>query len=135
MARRGDQQSRQPGATHFTEGLKGVKAVSPNTIITCCISHWAAKMPEARFFLDNMAKRNVPFDVIGLSYYPKWHGTLTDLKNNMADLAKRYKQQVMVAEYSQLKKEVNDIAFNVPDGKAVGELIYLGTDRQLGRYF
>jgi arabinogalactan endo-1,4-beta-galactosidase len=59
-----------------------------------------------------------------LSYYPKWHGTLTDLKNNMAYLAKRYKQQVMVAEYSQLKREVNDISFNVPNGKAVGSFIW-----------
>ena len=71
-----------------------------------------------------MKARNVPFDVIGLSYYPKWHGTPTDLKNNMADLAKRYPQQVMVAEYSQLKREVNDIAFNVPNGKAVGSFIW-----------
>jgi beta-galactosidase len=66
----------------------------------------------------------VPFDVIGLSYYPKWHGTLTDLKNNMADLATRYPQQVMVAEYTQLKREVNDIAFTVPNGKSLGTFIW-----------
>jgi beta-galactosidase len=71
-----------------------------------------------------MAARKVPFDVIGLSYYPKWHGTLTDLKNNMDDLAKRYPQQVMVAEYTQLKREVNDIAFTVPNGKALGTFIW-----------
>jgi len=39
-------------------------------------------------------------------------------------LAKRYPQQVMVAEYSPLKREVNDIAFNVPKGKAVGAFIW-----------
>ena len=79
---------------------------------------------EARFFLDNMTERKVPFDVIGLSYYPKWHGTPADLKNNMVDLAARYKQQVMVAEYSQLKQEVNDIAFTAPGKKAVGSFIW-----------
>jgi len=105
------------------EGVKGVRTVSPNTIIMLHIA-LGGQNAEAKFFLDNMYKRNVPFDVIGLSYYPKWHGTLTDLKNNMADIAKRYKQQVMVAEYSQLKKEVNDIAFTVPDGKAVGSFIW-----------
>jgi arabinogalactan endo-1,4-beta-galactosidase len=105
------------------EGVKGVKAVSPKTIIMLHIA-LGGQNAEARFFLDNMTKRNVPFDVIGLSYYPKWHGTPADLKNNMADLAKRYKQQVMVAEYSQLKREVNDIAFNVPNGKAVGSFIW-----------
>ena len=105
------------------EGVKGVKAVSPSTKIMLHIA-LGGQNPEARFFLDNMKKRNVPFDVIGLSYYPKWHGTPTDLKNNMADLAKRYPQQVMVAEYSQLKYEVNDIAFHVPDNKAVGSFIW-----------
>ena len=28
------------------------------------------------------------FDIIGLSYYPFWHGTLSDLANNMNDIAK-----------------------------------------------
>jgi arabinogalactan endo-1,4-beta-galactosidase len=105
------------------QGVKAVQAVSPSTIIMLHIA-LGGQNAEARFFLDNMAKRNVPFDVIGLSYYPKWHGTPADLKNNMADLAKRYKQQVMVAEYSQLKKVVNDIAFNVPNRKAAGSFIW-----------
>jgi arabinogalactan endo-1,4-beta-galactosidase len=104
-------------------GVKGVKAVSPSTIIMLHIA-LGGQNAEARFFLDNMTVRNVPFDVIGLSYYPKWHGTPADLKSNMADLAFRYKQEVMVAEYSQLKQEVNDIAFNVPNGKAVGSFIW-----------
>jgi arabinogalactan endo-1,4-beta-galactosidase len=104
-------------------GITGVKEVSPSTIIMLHIA-LGGQNAEARFFLDNMKARNVPFDVIGLSYYPKWHGTIEDLKNNMADLAKRYPQQVMVAEYTQLKREVNDVAFNVPDGKAVGSFIW-----------
>ncbi|WP_428328523.1 glycosyl hydrolase 53 family protein [Mucilaginibacter sp.] len=105
------------------QGVKGVNAVSPNTVIMLHVA-LGGQNEEARFFLDNMAKRHVPFDVIGLSYYPKWHGTPLMLKNNMADLAKRYNKQVMVAEYSQLKKEVNDIAFTVPYGKAVGSFIW-----------
>jgi arabinogalactan endo-1,4-beta-galactosidase len=105
------------------QGVKAVKAISPSTVVMLHIA-LGGQNAEARFFLDNMAKRNVPFDVIGLSYYPKWHGTLTDLKNNMADLSSRYKQQVMVAEYSQLKREVNDIAFSVPNSKAVGSFIW-----------
>jgi arabinogalactan endo-1,4-beta-galactosidase len=104
-------------------GITGVKEVSPSTIIMLHIA-LGGQNAEARFFLDNMKARNVPFDVIGLSYYPKWHGTIEDLKNNMADLANRYPQQVMVAEYSQLKREVNDVAFNVPGGKAVGSFIW-----------
>src|SRR5206468_3029291 len=104
-------------------GVKGVKAVSPQSAIMLHIA-LGGQNEEARFFMDNMTARHVPFDVIGLSYYPKWHGSLNDLKNNMADLAKRYNRQVMVAEYTQLKQQVNDIAFTVPGNKALGTFIW-----------
>ena len=38
------------------------------------------------------------FDVIGLSYYPFWHGTLDDLSNNINDISKRYNKDVVVVE-------------------------------------
>lgn len=104
-------------------GVKGVKAVNSETPVMLHIA-LGGQNAESRFFLDNMLSRNVPFDVIGLSYYPKWHGTLNDLKANMTDLATRYKRQVMVAEYTQLKTEVNDIAFNVPSGQSLGTFIW-----------
>jgi len=52
---------------------------------------------EAVFWLDNMIARGVKFDVIGLSYYPRWHGTLDDLLFNTRDLAKRYNKDINVA--------------------------------------
>jgi len=103
--------------------VTAVKEVSPSTAIMLHIA-LGGQNAESRFFLDNMVARKVPFDVIGLSYYPKWHGTIADLKNNMADLARRYNRQVMVAEYTQLKTEVNDVAFNVPNGKSLGTFIW-----------
>jgi len=38
----------------------------------------------------NMLARGLTFDMIGLSYYPRWHGTLEDLYANVRDLAGRY---------------------------------------------
>ncbi|MVN21442.1 cellulase family glycosylhydrolase [Mucilaginibacter sp. HMF7410] len=110
-------------AQFIFSGIKAVKAVSPSTPIMLHIALGGQNL-EARFFIDNMLKRKVPFDVIGLSYYPKWHGTLSDLKMNMADLAKRYHKYVMVAEYSQLKEAVNDIAFTAAGDKALGSFIW-----------
>jgi arabinogalactan endo-1,4-beta-galactosidase len=104
-------------------GVKAVKAVNPATKIMIHIA-LGGQNEEAHFFLDNIQKRNVLFDVIGLSYYPKWHGTLKDLKGNMNDLAATYKKYVMVAEYSQLKQQVNDIAFSVPGNRALGTFIW-----------
>jgi arabinogalactan endo-1,4-beta-galactosidase len=36
----------------------------------------------ARWFYDGLIAQNVEFDVIGLSFYPWWHGTLDDLQSN-----------------------------------------------------
>lgn len=53
-----------------------------------------------RRWFDNYIKRGEDFDIIGLSYYPFWHGTLDDLSANMADIAKRYGKELIVAEVS-----------------------------------
>ena len=104
-------------------GINGVKAVSPGTAIMLHLA-LGGQNDEARFFLDNMLARGVPFDVIGLSYYPRWHGTLDDLKNNLDDLAREYKKDLIVVEYSQDKEAVNDIAFTVKDGRGKGTCIW-----------
>lgn len=40
------------------------------------------------------------FEYMGLSYYPFWHGSMEDLKNNMNDMANRYHKDMIVAEVS-----------------------------------
>jgi beta-galactosidase len=103
--------------------IQGVKAVNPSITIMLHIA-LGGQNDEARFFLDNMMMRGVPFDVIGLSYYPRWHGTLEDLRYNLDDLAKRYDKDVIVVEYSQLKREVNNLSFNVEGGHGKGSAIW-----------
>jgi beta-galactosidase len=78
---------------------------------------------ESIFFIREMVARGVHFDVIGQSYYPKWHGTLSDLRNNLTDISQKYGDVILV-EYSQLKKEVNEIVFNLPDNKGKGTFIW-----------
>jgi beta-galactosidase len=104
-------------------GIRGVKAVDPGCPIMLHIA-LGGQNDESHFFLDNMLERQVPFDVIGLSYYPKWHGSLTDLRYNVDDLARQYGKDVIVVEYTQRKQEVNDIAFSIPDGKGKGTCIW-----------
>ena len=48
--------------------------------------------------LDQLVAREVHFNCIGLSFYPWWHGTLDDLKANLADLAERYGREIAVME-------------------------------------
>ncbi len=51
-----------------------------------------------RGFFDNLRKREVKFDTIGLSYYPWWHGSFDQLRDNLKMLANRYSKPVFVAE-------------------------------------
>lgn len=53
---------------------------------------------QYRWWFDAIVERGVPFDVIGLSYYPYWHGTLAQLKQNMNDISRRYGKDVAVLE-------------------------------------
>ena len=110
-------------ANFLRAGITAVKEVDPAGIIILHIA-CGGQNEESRFFLDNMLKRDVVFDVIGESYYPRWHGTLDDLKNNLTDLAGRYKQDIIVVEYSEKKQEVNDITFNLPGNKGIGTCIW-----------
>jgi arabinogalactan endo-1,4-beta-galactosidase len=50
------------------------------------------------YVFDELTERNLDFDVIGISYYPIWHGTLDDLKYNMEDLSERYGKELAVVE-------------------------------------
>ena len=104
-------------------GTAAVKAVDPNIVMMLHVA-LGGQNHESVFFIDNMLARGVHFDVIGESYYPKWHGTLEDLEHNLNDLVRRYQRDVIVVEYSQLKREVNKIAFELPNGKGKGTCIW-----------
>lgn len=52
---------------------------------------------ECDWFFSNLAVREVDFDVIGLSYYPWWHGELGDLSNNVENLS-RFGKEIQIVE-------------------------------------
>jgi arabinogalactan endo-1,4-beta-galactosidase len=104
-------------------GIKGVKEVDQN-IKTMIHIACGGQNEQSRTFIDSFLAKGVVFDVIGESYYPKWHGTPQELKNNLVDLAGRYKQDILVAEYTEYKREVNDIAFTLPSTTIKGTFIW-----------
>lgn len=104
-------------------GIAGVKAISASMPIMLHIA-LGGQNGESRTWLDAMMARGVTFDIIGQSYYPQWHGTLEELSYNLTDLSLRYPQEVVVVEYTRHKREVNDIAFNLPRGNLKGTFIW-----------
>jgi arabinogalactan endo-1,4-beta-galactosidase len=104
-------------------GAKGALSVAPDMPVMMHLA-LGGQNKEAVFWLDNMLARGVKFDVIGISYYPRWHGTLDDLKFNLTDLANRYHKPLNVVEYATFKKEVHDIVFSIPDSLGTGTCIW-----------
>lgn len=104
-------------------GVAGVREADPEIPVMMHVA-LGGQNDESVFWFDNMIARGVEFDIIGLSYYPRWHGTLDDLKANLYDLNKRYRKPLNVVEYSQFKKEVHDIVFGLPDDMGKGACIW-----------
>nr|WP_062333466.1 arabinogalactan endo-1,4-beta-galactosidase [Herbidospora sakaeratensis] len=78
-------------------GYDAVKAVSRHTKV---VIHLADGGDNGlyRWWFDNAATHGIRYDVIGLSYYPYWHGTLEAFQYNLNDVATRYGKPVVVAE-------------------------------------
>ncbi len=86
-------------AKFVSAGIRGVKKVAPDTKIMIHLDNGGNNELYRRWF-DNYIKRGEDFDVIGMSYYPFWHGSLEDLSYNMTDIAKRYGKDIIIAEVS-----------------------------------
>jgi arabinogalactan endo-1,4-beta-galactosidase len=53
-----------------------------------------------RTFFDRLEAHQVDYDIIGMSYYVFYHGSLQNFTNNIRDIASRYGKPIIVAETS-----------------------------------
>jgi arabinogalactan endo-1,4-beta-galactosidase len=84
-------------AALLTAGSNAVTAASPDTKVVLHLAE-GGNNGGHRWWFDQATARNVPFDVIAVSHYVYWHGTLGALQANLIDLSTRYGKPVMVAE-------------------------------------
>lgn len=84
-------------AALLTESYRAVKDCSPATQVMLHLAEGGDNQ-GTRQWLDNAIQHGIPFDLIGISYYPYWHGTLADLQNNLDDITVRYGKDVVVVE-------------------------------------
>ncbi len=81
-------------------GIRGVEAGhgdAPRPLIMIHIDRGGDWRATKRFY-DHCREYGVEFDVIGQSYYPWWHGSLDDLRANLAFMSKEYKKDIIVVE-------------------------------------
>ncbi len=80
-------------------GVRGVRAGAADRPVQIimhidCGGDW----PITKWWFDHLAEAKVDYDVIGQSFYPRWHGTPTLLQQNLIETSRRYKKPVMVVE-------------------------------------
>ena len=80
-------------------GIRGVKEMENGHHIPIMIhAATGGNLKESDNFYKNILHRGVHFDVIGLSYYPWWHGTFKQLEENLTYLSEHYDQDLSVVE-------------------------------------
>lgn len=85
-------------AGFLTAGSNAVSRISPETKVLLHLTNINNGIGGLTWWFDEVTSRSVPFDLIGLSYYGYWHGTLADLQNAVTVLSERYDRDVLVVE-------------------------------------
>lgn len=86
-------------ARFISAGISAVRAVDADMPVMIHLDN-GGNNAMYRDWFDHYMERGEDFQIIGLSYYPFWHGSLADLQNNMNDLAARYGKELVIAEVS-----------------------------------
>ncbi len=55
-------------------------------------------MKKLDTLLNGLQVKEIDYDILGLSFYPYWHGTMDDLKNVITHIRSTYDKRVYVAE-------------------------------------
>jgi arabinogalactan endo-1,4-beta-galactosidase len=84
----------------IARGIEGVRAaLGPGDSVSIMIHiDRGADFDGSIWFFDNLLAQGIDFDIIGLSYYPWWHGTMDRVESNLDTLARRYRKDIVVVE-------------------------------------
>jgi len=134
---------------HFAElvkaGVRGVEAGrgdGPRPRIMIHIDRGADRHGTQAFF-ERLNSYHVDYDVIGQSYYPWWHGSLLDLRENLAFMSGAYNKDILLVEVAycwrpteyrrrpgpfpetpegqrEFLDEVNRLVLATPGGRGIG---------------
>jgi len=77
---------------------RGVRRATPQKSRTRIIVHSATGGLVDRTANFHQHLKGLDFDVVGLSYYPWWHGTLEGLRDNCRNVQEKFGKEVLVVE-------------------------------------
>jgi arabinogalactan endo-1,4-beta-galactosidase len=86
--------------TLLKAGISGARAGNPagNQLLIQLHIDRGGDNAAATDFVNHMLAAGVRFDVIGLSYYPWYHGPMSAMKANLTALIDRFHKYVMISE-------------------------------------
>jgi arabinogalactan endo-1,4-beta-galactosidase len=90
-------------------GVSGVRSATTPEDHTRIIIHidcggdWAV----TKWYFDHLTAAGVDYDVVGQSYYPNWHGTLENVRDNLRHTIKYFHKDVMIVETAYPARKVN----------------------------
>jgi arabinogalactan endo-1,4-beta-galactosidase len=81
--------------TLLKKGIEGVRDASAQTKV---MLHFAG-IEGATWFFDILNNHTIDYDIMGLSYYPRWHTkSLSLVKNTLTELNGTFNKQFVIAE-------------------------------------
>jgi len=114
---------------YFTDyvraGIKGVDDGSGTNSRPKIMIHidQGGSIAKTKYFFDKFNRYKIPYDIIGFSYYPWYHGTLMDLRDNLAFAARTYHKDIILVETAYNWRPSRDAATRpgpfpeTPDGQ------------------
>lgn len=85
----------------LTAGSKAVREAAVNSGKEILVAvHYTNidDMKKLDTLLTGLQVKEIDYDIVGLSFYPYWHGTMDDLKNAITHIRNTYGKKVYVAE-------------------------------------
>ena len=84
-------------ALFLRSGVKAAREVLPEAKLIIHLEK-SYDVPLHQEFFEQIIKRGVDFDIIGLSYYPYWHGTFPMFFANVDNLRDKFAKPVWIVE-------------------------------------
>ncbi len=110
-------------ATLLKAGVAGAQAGNPRGHKLLIMMHFdqGGNNQMSQEFYQNLENLGVPFDVIGLSYYPFFHGTISQMRANVDALATQFGKPIVIAETQYAWTLANG---NEQPGDSTGDFVW-----------
>lgn len=89
------------------QGIQAIKECSPETKIMLHLAE-AGNYDLIEWWFGSAIDKGVDFDIIGLSYYPYWHGSLENLQSSLNKTATLFGKDIIVVEFAYPFTLAND---------------------------